>query len=120
MSNGKYWFEKEQLVANLEAAVHAAVARPKVRKTVISIAAAFLVLQLYFVRELFAAELLFGFVFIFWLALAAVIYAVGTIGEHGLDWGARALRFMTQVASRSYAFAGELAKKSLRHPESAQ
>jgi hypothetical protein len=120
MNNFRNWIQNEAVIGRIEASCKAAIANPRIRKTIVSVAAAFLILQLYFIRELLAVELLFGLVFAFWLLLATVIYIVGTIGEHGLEWGDRGVRFIVQAAKRSYAFATELAKKSQRHPESAR
>jgi hypothetical protein len=54
---------------------------PKVRKRLLVAIAVFCVLQLYFVRELIAAELLFGLGFAVLLVLAGIFYVVGAIGE---------------------------------------
>jgi hypothetical protein len=120
MRHLRNWIQNEAVIGKVEASVKAAIADSRIRIAIVSVAAAFLILQLYFIRELLAAELLFGLVFAFWLVLATIIYIVGMIGEYGLEWGDRGVRFIIQTAKRSYAFATELARKSQRHPESAR
>ena len=65
--------------------VYAVANTAKVRKRLMAIAAAIIILQLYFVRELIAAELLFGLGFAVMLVLAGVLYVVGAIGELALS-----------------------------------
>jgi energy-coupling factor transporter transmembrane protein EcfT len=57
----------------------------KIRKWYAAIVAVFIILQLYFVRELIAAELLFSLGFAVLLVLAGIFYVLGAIGERGLD-----------------------------------
>ena len=78
----------------------------------------FLVLQLYFVRELIAAELLFGALFVVLLALAGIFYVVGTIGERSLDWAEAGVRVVGTSARRGYAAVEEISKRPVRHPHS--
>lgn len=78
----------------------------------------FLVLQLYFVRELLAAELLFGLLFAFMLSLAGLFYAVGTIGLNGRDWAEAGARLVASSARRTYSTFEEISKKPFRHPHS--
>jgi len=80
--------------------------------------AIFLVLQLYFVRELLAAELLFGLLFAFLISLAVLFYAVGTIGVNGLDWAEAGARVVASSARRTYSTFEEISKKPFRHPHS--
>lgn len=90
----------------------------KFRKRLVATAVVFVVLQVYFVRELIAAELLFGLVFAILFVLGVIFYIVGAIGERGLDWAEVALRFFTDVARRGYALLEDLSKKPIRHPHS--
>ena len=60
------------------------VEKAKVRRGLLLGTGIFFVFQLYFVRELLAAELLFGLGFAVLLALVAVAYLVGSLGERGL------------------------------------
>lgn len=92
--------------------------QPGVRKRLLWILAIFLILQIYFVRELLAAEVLFGLGFIALALLAGLFYAVGVVGERGLDWADRAAEVVAQSARRGYAFVGEVSKKPFRHPHS--
>ena len=80
--------------------------------------AVFIVLQLYFVRELIAAELLFGMLFVFVFALAALFYAVGTIGIEGRSWAEAGARVVATSARRGYSALEEVSKKPFRHPHS--
>jgi hypothetical protein len=80
--------------------------------------AVFLVLQLYFVRELIAAELLFGILFLFLFALASLAYAVGTIGMNGRSWAEAGARVVATSARRGYSALEEISKKPFRHPHS--
>jgi hypothetical protein len=76
------------------------------------------VLQVYFVRELLAAELLFGLLFAALLLLGGICYVVGVIGERGLDWAEAGVRVVAQSARRGYSGLEELSKRSFRHPRS--
>jgi hypothetical protein len=80
--------------------------------------AIFLILQLYFVRELIAAELLFGILFAFMFALAALFYVVGTIGVNGRTWAEAGARVVATRARRGYSTLEEISKKPFRHPHS--
>jgi hypothetical protein len=80
--------------------------------------AIFIVLQLYFVRELIAAELLFGILFLFVFALATLFYAVGTIGIEGRSWAEAGARVVATSARRGYGTLEEISKKPFRHPHS--
>ena len=62
--------------------------KAKVRRGLLFILGIFFVLQVYFVRELIAAELLFGLGFAVLMVLGGIVYLVGAIGERGLDWAA--------------------------------
>jgi hypothetical protein len=95
-----------------------AMQNPIVRRRVGWGLAIFLVLQLYFVRELIAAELLFGVLFAFLLALAGLFYVVGTIGVNGLNWAEMGVRVVASSARRGYSALEEISKKPFRHPHS--
>lgn len=90
----------------------------KVRKGLVAVIAAILVAQMYFVRELLAAELLFGLGFAVLLAFAGLFYAIGAIGERGLDWTEVGVRVITDSARRGYASLEEISRKPFRHPRS--
>lgn len=89
-------------------------------KIAVPVLAIALILQVYFLRELAAAELLFGLAFALIALLVGIFYVVGTIGERGLDGAEVAARMIGRSARRGYSILEELGKKSLRHPESAR
>ena len=82
--------------------VYAATKTAKVRKRLMGIVAALVILQLYFVRELIAAELLFGIGFSVILVLAGILYLVGAIAEQGWDLTEAGARVIARSARRSY------------------
>ncbi|MGA7917740.1 MAG: hypothetical protein WCA00_21070 [Candidatus Acidiferrales bacterium] len=92
--------------------------KAKVRKGMLSVVAVFFILQMYFVRELLAAELLFGLGFAVLLMLGVLFYAVGTLGEKGLDWAEAGVRVISSSARRGYASLDEISRKPFRHPRS--
>jgi energy-coupling factor transporter transmembrane protein EcfT len=96
--------------------------RPKVRKGVFAVVAIFIFLQVYFVRELLAAELLFGLGFAVLLALGGIFYLVGVVGERGFDLAEVGVRAVAQSARRGYGTLEELSRKQFGHTgsESAQ
>ena len=83
--------------------VYAATKTAKVRKRLMGIVAALVILQLYFVRELIAAELLFGIGFSVILVLAGILYLVGAIAEQGWDLTEAGARVIARSARRSYS-----------------
>jgi hypothetical protein len=92
--------------------------KAKVGKGALSVLAVFFVLQIYFVRELLAAELLFGMGFAVLFLLGLTIYAVGAIGERGLDGAEAGVRVISNSARRGYASLEEISRKSFRNPGS--
>lgn len=88
------------------------------RKRVLWAVALFFVLQLYFIRELLAAELLFGVVFGIVFTIIAAFYIVGTIGERSLGWTEAGVRVVAQSARRGYTSVEELSKRPFRRPHS--
>jgi len=60
-------------------------AKAKLRKGTLVVLGIFFFLQIYFVRELLAAELLFGVAFGALLFIGGTAYLLGAIGERGLD-----------------------------------
>ena len=79
-----------------------------------------IIFQIYFFRELLAAELLFGLAFAMLLALVGLFYLIGALGERGLNQADVAAHAIGRSARRGYGAIEELGKKSVRHPESAQ
>ena len=92
--------------------------KDKVRKGMISLVAVVSIFQLYFVRELAAAELLFGLVFAVLLVLGGLAYLIGTIGERGLDLTESGIRVIAESARRGYNGLEEISRKPFRHPRS--
>lgn len=86
----------------------------KVRFKIISAVAVLLVLQLYFVRELLAAEILFGMGFLSLLLLGGILYALGEIGERGFDLTEAGVRVLAVSARRGYVTLEEMSRKALR------
>jgi len=92
--------------------------KAKVRKGMLSICAIFFVLQIYFVRELLAAELLFGMAFAVLFCVALTVYALGALGERGLDVAEAGIRVISNSARRGYASLEETSRKPFRTPRS--
>jgi hypothetical protein len=90
----------------------------KLRKGLVAIVAIAFVAQMYFVRELVAAELLFGLGFAVLLAFAALFYAIGAVSERGLDWAEVGVRVIADSARRGYSSLEEISRKPFRHPRS--
>jgi hypothetical protein len=80
--------------------------------------AAIVILQLYFVRELIAAELLFVLVFAFLLAIGAVSYLAGAAGERVWALIESGVRASGPSARRAYNLLEEISRKPFRHPRS--
>lgn len=74
----------------------------KVRKRLLAVATVFVVLQLYFVRELIAAELLFGLGFAVLAFVVGIFYVVGAIGERAIDMTKVGARVAAESAHRGY------------------
>jgi len=105
-------------VERLQGFVGAAVREAKVRKRLAFGLLVLLVLQMYFVRELLAAEVLFGLGFLVLLSLGGIFYFVGAIGERSFDLLEAGVRAVAPVARRGYARIEEISKKPFRHPRS--
>jgi uncharacterized membrane protein YedE/YeeE len=101
-----------------KAAVLGIVEKTKVRKGMLSFIAVFFILQLYFVRELLAAELLFGLGFAVLAILAAICYLIGVVGERGLDLAEAGIRVLSSSARRGYSSLEYLSRRPFRHPRS--
>jgi ribosomal protein S20 len=74
----------------------------KVRKRLLAVLAVFIFLQLYFVRELIAAELLFGLGFAVLLFIVGIFYVVGAIGERVIDATETGALVVADSARRGY------------------
>jgi hypothetical protein len=105
-------------LAALKTSVAAVIEKAKIRKGLLLFLAVLFTLQMYFVRELLAAELLFGLGFAVLLSLGGIIYLVGAIGERGLDLTEVGIRVIADSARRGYATLEEISRKQFRHPRS--
>jgi hypothetical protein len=94
------------------------VEKAKVRRGLFVGFAIFFVFQLYFVRELVAAELLFGLGFAVLLAVAALAYLVGSLGERGLDFAEVGVRVIGDSARRGFSAIEEISRKQFRQTRS--
>ncbi len=106
---GAFWENVKGFVASIE---------PKTRKRIIWAVSILVILQLYFVRELIAAELIFVALFAALFVFVGLCYLVGTVGVHGLDWAEAGARVVATIARRGYSAIEELSKKPFRHPHS--
>ncbi len=107
------------VLAQLEGFAKGLIQKAKVRKGLVSIVAAFFILQLYFVRALIAAELIFVMFFLVILAVVGIAYVLGSIGERGLAWTEVGVRALAGSAKRGYlALEEEISKRPFRHPRS--
>jgi len=105
-------------LTQLKAIPGALIQKAKVRKGLLSILAAFFVFQLYFVRELLAAELIFGIGFAVVVVMVGIFYLIGTLGERGLELTEAGARVVASSARRGYSTLEEISKRPVRHPHS--
>src|ERR1700741_3297474 len=94
------------------------VEKAKVRRGLLVGFAIFFVFQLYFVRELLAAELLFGLGFAVLLALVGLAYLFGSHGERGLDFAEVEIRVVGVSARRGFSALEEISRKQFRQTRS--
>ena len=106
------------ILERLKASAAGVIAKAKLRKGMLVALGIFFFLQLYFVRELLAAELLFGIVFSILLIIGGTAYLLGAIGERGLDLTESGIRVLARSARRGYNMVDELSRKQFRHPRS--
>ncbi len=90
----------------------------QLRKWIFSLLAILFVLQLYFVREMLAAEVLFGMFFAVVLVLCGIFYVVGAVGERGLYLAEAGIRVAARSARWSFSTLEDLSKKQYRHRHS--
>jgi uncharacterized membrane protein HdeD (DUF308 family) len=103
---------------NLKALTAKLAGNAKVRYGALCFAAVVIVFQLYFVRELVAAELLFAMGFGVLFLLGGLLYVIGAISERGFDWTETGARVIASSARRGYATLEEFSRKPFRHPRS--
>ena len=87
----------------------------KVRKGLFRLIAAVLILQLYFIRELLAAELLIALVFAVFMAIVGICYAFGALGELGIAATETGLRVAAEGTKRGVAALEHYSRNSVRH-----
>ena len=92
--------------------------RAKIQKAVWWMLGTIFVLQLYFVRELLAAEMIFGLGFAVILFICGIIYMIGVLGEQGLAWSESYVRVVARSARRGVGFVEEISRRPFRHPRS--
>jgi hypothetical protein len=111
-----------QIGASLAPLVKKSIDKLRIRKGLVIAILAVAILQAYFVRELLAAELLFGLVFAVLLALGALAYFLGALGERGLDLAEAGIRLASGPARKGYLAVEEFSRKPFRRlrSESAQ
>jgi hypothetical protein len=105
-------------VGELKAFVGRVAKQAKVRKPLVAFLAVILVLQLYFVRELIAAEVLFGLGFLVLAVVGGILYLVGSIGERSFNLLEAGVRAVVPYMHRGYVKVLEFSKKPFRHPRS--
>ena len=105
----------DKLLVQAKEQILRAVKEPKIRRPVIKGLAVLLVLQIYFVRELIAAEALFVLGFLVVMAVVGICYALGTIGLKSIDLTETGLRMAAQGARRSAEAIEVAARNSIRH-----
>ncbi len=92
--------------------------RQKLKRAIWCIVGIILILQIYFVRELLAAELLFGIGFAVLFFIGAIAYAIGRIGGRGLTWAESRTRVLAVSTRRGLSALAEISRKPFRHPRS--
>jgi hypothetical protein len=89
--------------------------QPKFRKTFFRVVAAILVLQLYFVRELLAAEMLIAIFFVVFMIIVGICYAFGTLGELSIAATETGLRVAAEGTKRGVSALEQIGRNSVRH-----
>ena len=107
-----------QLGARITSTMERAMGRAKIGKGMLSILGIVVVLQAYFVRELLAAELLFGIGFAVLFVLGSIAYLLGALGERGLDLAEAGVRVAGESARRGFTALEDVSRKTLRAPRS--
>ena len=90
----------------------------KVRKWMWVGLAAFVALQIYFVREMLAALVLFTGVFVIFAIIALFLYLVDQAGQWSIGWAGARVTPAMHLARRGWTLAEELSKKPFRRPRS--
>lgn len=90
----------------------------RVKKWVWGVVAAVIALQVYFVRELFAAELLFAFIFGTLLLLVVAFYLLKEASERGISLAESWVRVVSPTVRRGFQYLEEISRKPFRRPRS--
>ena len=105
-------------VVELRVLVSRIAKQAELRKRLVLFLAVILFLQLYFVRELIAAEVLFGLGFLVLAVVGGILYLVGSIGERSFNLLEAGVRAIVPYMHRGYVRTVEFSKKPFRHPRS--
>lgn len=81
------------------------------RKWAYAILASYIVLQIYYVREMLAALLIFTIFFAFFALVGTIIYILGRAGQAGIQ-------LAEPAAKRGIGIAEEISKKTFHRPRS--
>jgi cytosine/uracil/thiamine/allantoin permease len=103
---------------NIPVKVSKMLSEKKARKWMWVGLAAFVALQIYFVREMLAALMLFTGVFVIFAMVALAIYLLDRAGQWSIGWAGERVRPAMQLARRGLTLAEELSKKPFRRPRS--
>jgi hypothetical protein len=106
------------ILDKLKSFVTEVAAQANVRKGTLAAFGIFFFVQIYFVRELLAAEMLFALAFAVVLVIGGAAYLLGALGERGLDLTEAGIRVLARSARRGYGLVDELSRKPFRHPRS--
>lgn len=90
----------------------------RLKKWIWAAGAVVIALNIYFVRELFAAEILFGLLIGTLLLVIFVLYAVQQVGQLSLEFARPLARAVAQTALRGWLFVEEFSRKPFRRPRS--
>lgn len=81
--------------------------------------ASFVALQVYFVREMLAALMLFTGAFVIFVIIALAFYLVDQASQWSLAWAGQHARPALGLVRRGWILAGDLSKKPFRRLRSA-
>jgi len=90
----------------------------QVKKWIWAVGVVLIALHIYFVRELFAAEILFGLFIGTLLLVAFVLYLVQQMWQLSSEWGKPLAHSVAQTARRGWSFVEEVSRKPFRRPRS--
>ncbi len=88
------------------------------KKWIWAAGAVLIALHIYFVRELFAAEILFGLFIGTLLLVVFVFYLAQQVWQLSSPWTRPLARAVAQTARRGWSFVEEISRKPFRRPRS--